>query len=417
MQNKCVYIFLSIFFLFSCAEKGKDFSRDKNVIRLPEKVTIQEVNLSSVASGLKYVALETNDSVLVSSITKIMYENGRIVLVDKDHNCFLFDEDGRFVSKVGRKGNGPNEYMYIRSIDIIPDRNVLFTYDHMLQKLLFYDLEKGDVVNVYKMPNIQEKDEERGVDIRSILYLFNGYYYVDVVSWFDLSFKGIVFKIEDDIDIDKQYHLDVKYPKTPKSLSLTHEVGIMFRGESELRCYKHISDTIFSIDNNLNLYSAYVFKMGKYKATYSYMFDKVHNMEMKYVFPVNIMESSNYLFIEYFFGNHAPEPFEYIHVNDRGEKGIAINRKGYCLWDKSTGESIFLKQPIKGKPGFKNDLDGGAIIWPHYISRNKEIVAFCDADKFQETLTDPSNSPPFVSALIQKVQPDDNPVVIIGKLK
>ena len=41
-----------------------------------------------------------------------------------------------------------------------------------------------------------------------------------------------------------------------------------------------------------------------------------------------------------------------------------------------------MKQPIKGELGFCNDVDGGLVIWPQYISTNDEIVTSISADAF-----------------------------------
>lgn len=415
-----MYPVIILFFLLSCTGKEKNSSLNgSNVILFPEKVEIQDVNLSNIVSDLRYVALETNDSVLLSSIQKIIYENNRIIIYDNNYTCFLFDRNGRFISKIGKRGHGPGEYMYVRSMDVIPDRNLLFTYDHILNRVMFYNLENGDFVKAYNLPFLQGENEEREGDIRNFNYLFDNYYYADVISWQEIAFKGTLFKLEDDsVTIEKQYYTQVNYSKH-SSLN-SHEMGIMFRNGNALRCYKQISDTVFTIDENLNLSPVYSYEMGKYKLPYSLMFyDGKYKMEehMKHVSSSNMLESSKYLFITYFLGNLAPEPFKYTYVNERGEKKTPTDYTGYCLWNKSTGESIFLKQPIKAKPGFKNDIDGGSIIWPQYISQNMEIVAFCDAEKFSETLMDPSNPPASLSTLLRKLQPDDNPVVIIGKLK
>jgi len=41
-----------------------------------------------------------------------------------------------------------------------------------------------------------------------------------------------------------------------------------------------------------------------------------------------------------------------------------------------------MKQPIKGKLGFNNDIDGGPVVWPHYVSSNNELVTYISTEEF-----------------------------------
>jgi hypothetical protein len=93
------------------------------------------------------------------------------------------------------------------------------------------------------------------------------------------------------------------------------------------------------------------------------------------------------------------------------------NYNVYALFNKKNGTLKLMNHPIKKIPGFKNDLDGGPVIWPHTISSNDELVTFYEAEAFLEyynTIKAPSSE---LTRIARKIKTDDNPVVLIAKLK
>ena len=89
----------------------------------------------------------------------------------------------------------------------------------------------------------------------------------------------------------------------------------------------------------------------------------------------------------------------------------------YGVFDKSTGELALMRQPIKGKLGFKNDIDNGPVIWPHYISTNNELVTYIYPEDFIEYYENTENPSPRMTEIAKNLKIDDNPIVIIAKLK
>jgi len=61
---------------------------------------------------IKYIPLETSDLSLIAEIKKIIYEDEKIIIDDNDNNCYLFDDNGNIICKIGSMGRGPNEYLF-----------------------------------------------------------------------------------------------------------------------------------------------------------------------------------------------------------------------------------------------------------------------------------------------------------------
>jgi hypothetical protein len=57
------------------------------------------------------VALETTDDCLITETNRIVYQNNKYYVFDKTGNTvFMFDSVGKFISKLYKKGGGPDEY-------------------------------------------------------------------------------------------------------------------------------------------------------------------------------------------------------------------------------------------------------------------------------------------------------------------
>jgi len=81
-------LILFTFLIVSCSNK-KD-TLPHNIIPVASTVgNYKKLNLSEYATDIKYIPLETNDSVLVSDIIRIVYENGKILLI-RSHDELLF---------------------------------------------------------------------------------------------------------------------------------------------------------------------------------------------------------------------------------------------------------------------------------------------------------------------------------------
>ncbi|MDD4782002.1 MAG: 6-bladed beta-propeller [Tissierellia bacterium] len=81
------------------------------------------IALSKIVSSTKMIPLETNDSILIGEINKILCKNNYIYVSD-GRTLFKFDNNGHFVSKINKVGAGPNEYTSITDFQICSNDKV-----------------------------------------------------------------------------------------------------------------------------------------------------------------------------------------------------------------------------------------------------------------------------------------------------
>lgn len=61
-------------------------------------------------SEIKFVPLETNDKCLLSGAQQVELRDSLIFVCD-NYNLFVFNDNGKFISQIGRRGRGPGEYI------------------------------------------------------------------------------------------------------------------------------------------------------------------------------------------------------------------------------------------------------------------------------------------------------------------
>ncbi|TAL68751.1 MAG: 6-bladed beta-propeller [Bacteroidetes bacterium] len=90
----------------------------------------------------KIIPLETKENSVIGLIHQMdIFENFIIIHDLFNHNIFIFDIDGKFLKKIGKRGNGPGEYKDIRGYTIDPKKQeiLILTY----KKILKYSLPDG----------------------------------------------------------------------------------------------------------------------------------------------------------------------------------------------------------------------------------------------------------------------------------
>lgn len=136
---KKYYLILIIFALASCSIDNKE-NNDKilqksTLIDIPineEKFTISDNN-----EDVHYLTLENDEMAKISTVSKIEFFDKQIFIFDVQQNkIFMFQDDGSFLTQIGKKGNGPNEYLYLSDFFINKSDSHLELLDVGSKKIL-----------------------------------------------------------------------------------------------------------------------------------------------------------------------------------------------------------------------------------------------------------------------------------------
>lgn len=118
------YILLTVLFIFivltNCSKSNVSVELPEDLLTIsidPDEAS--EESVSGLIKDKSYLKLSTPDSLYFAGITKILFSNNEIVVLDKSQDLdrvFCFSRDGNFKYLINRPGRGPGEFEHIYDI-------------------------------------------------------------------------------------------------------------------------------------------------------------------------------------------------------------------------------------------------------------------------------------------------------------
>ena len=143
-------------------------------IRAPKivqpKLDVVEVNpraediimLADLVAESEIVELELTDQSILKRISSVFYHDDRYIIADKGTKAiYIFSREGKFLSKINRRGRAANEYLNMSRVMFDAKNEWIIICDMTEQKLLYYTL-AGDCVAVH---HLAERCDHRFQDI------------------------------------------------------------------------------------------------------------------------------------------------------------------------------------------------------------------------------------------------------------
>ena len=385
MSKKIILLLLSAALMAACSNNQKGSER----IRINEAKHMQ-VNLSDYVISLEYVPLETKAECLIDR-NPGFYVLDEYIVVTTSQQCFLFDRSGKFIREIGRAGRGPDEYSNAtwRVIDEKKQTILMPSWNQRIE----YSVD-GEVFRYF--PIIPGTLTATAYESDSILVLGVRNSGGDAVN-------QLVFINQEKI-VDSIPNYQFFKPLEPNMSGGFGNEFYFYRNKDDLYYKNLFNDTIFSIKDR-KLHPAWVFDMGTYHLSRSIMANANTFMRerMKYNSVMNILEAEPFLLFSI--------------VSERGDSAY--------IFDKAKSRVFVLQKEQKLK-GFYNDIDGGMPFWPVHINQKQELVSFLYPDEMKEMLTNEyfesknirdEASNIRLKELIRRLKEEDNPVVVIAKLK
>ena len=337
----------------------------------------KEIMLNELASDIRYVPLETTDDCLMNNEFYIMQYTGEDIITS---GIFHFDKNGKFLNKIGSKGQGPEEYL-----------QGLFAFGDWKNKLLYVQnwttltCYGFDGTFVRSVPTPQLNMGAAGLfDENHILYS-NDIYYADKANPIQLymvdSQNGkTVSKWRGHLEENKKY-----------GMILTSR-DFMYNYDNSLFYKPALENVIFKI-------------LSPKKRQLVYKFDcsgKDIDVSADEVDP-----KKRFQFLSVYW---AKETDQYLFVN-YGMKNIS--RLGIYDKEKKTFTNVTIK----------DNLAGGYDIHPAWISDDNHLLMVYyaggllqDKEKRYSTGLLPERKKE-LDELLKNIKEDDNPVVILVTLK
>jgi len=390
------YSFLVVLALFCSCKKHSDISVIDVVGNLNN---VKNVNLSDIATSIRYIPLETNNECIVGRIIKILYINELLLLLDENNTVFIFDNDGNLVTKISRGGNGPEEFTFATGF-MDPMTGNSF-YINTLDEIIEYDF-KGNFIRRFNIPKTP------GATARLIRVIEKNLFVTSLNDKEKCLYGISVFDDRGTIHYDYKYD----YKENPIYTSPNGSYTVSFPAPSIYQCSDNSIKFCFPYDSEIQRYSyhenivdtVYHISFGKYGQTPESSFTDPNARIIS--LPV-IMESKNYLFMR--LGLRAFSPFKSsafalgIHYKNSGEM-VIIN-----------DDALNIDQGTINDSGVEDDLKYGPRFWPMLLTVDGLAISFIDAPKFIASASDSNN--PEVRAILNSIDENSNPIIAIVKLK
>lgn len=315
-----------IIFYFIINSLCISFSIAQTKIPLVESMSLTERKISNYASSIRYVALETTDECLLTGELQII-TTAQYIFVHDQLECKMYRFDattGKYLNRIGRKGQGPGEYVRLHGFYIDDLERKCFLFCNTGIYVYNY---KGDFLKKISLPRSYCSSRMERI---GNYYVLNNVLYLDTkkeLCLLDLQGKMI-----------KERLLSYKAP-------IGFMLSIPFFYKQDGRCYykNDLSETIYLLDEKLSLKPAYQIDCGK-KAT-NPREDQFDINRGKYLVNGKIVIGringyKNKLYIPYF-------------VN---------NKRFLAIYDIQTASIITVGK--NGESGITDDLTDGPMILP-----------------------------------------------------
>jgi hypothetical protein len=259
MKIRIINVCLLYFLILSVAcdnRKTQDVSIHENVriIDMDKSKIENSMLMSEFFSSVKPVILETSDRILLGKINGIQVHNHLIFILDsqQDIGVSVFDTDGKFIRRIGKRGNGHGEYLTISDFTIDRENNAIYLLDCDVNKIHKYKI-TGEFEHSIVLENS---------DIQSFhLQYNNGKLYTDVNA-IDGTKKGYMIReIEAATGKQKACWLDpCKYNGSWNgSLLRAGESFFYSRNQESFKFIHFFMNTIIAFSEN-SVESAFVLK-------------------------------------------------------------------------------------------------------------------------------------------------------------
>ena len=365
-----------------------------NLKKLPKVSNLKLSELGFV--DIEYIPLESNEQSMISGTDDLMFRN-KLVFGERD--CIIqrfstileFKTNGRFITKIGTKGKGPNEFTAAHDVNINQTNKDIYLLARWQKKFFVYS-ENGKLLRTF--PVTFSPSEFQFIDDKILCYSEN--HIGDIQNSYTLiDTNGKVIK-----------NFPNKYPFKNHDAFLIPAENLFYMFGNKLFKKEVYSDTIYLYDNG-NFTPHMVIQVGEKlispKARSE--FDGFY-LAKNYIMPLNLFEFGDYVYYEF--------AYKYVIPNDVLILSFIGSKKNNFRAIINTGQ------------GFTNDLDGGLNILPKTIKDDNTIIGWVDALKLKTHVAseDFKNSTPKypekkkeLEKLADSLKETDNPVLILVRLK
>ena len=349
------------------------------------------LQISQFAEDIEFIPLETNEKCLLDDYLKNIIVTKDDIIVFDYNGCYRFNRNGKFLNKIGTKGNGPGEYTKPMSIVVDTLNHWVYFSDYHSGRFVKYDysgryLEDLRVENMGSHNTLYKPQE---IIVEKDFYQFAPKEERYSLLYYSESQKKIISKMRCD------------YDKEIPRLAMCNPISYSYKGGMYMKDFW--CDTIYQMIDPYHLQSYAIFDRGELERRTrddkSLITGKEENIDQKVLDILRISETDRYIFI---CSNR---------VNATYDKK---SKKVYGGGELEEYERLGVEDDLYGSPGIRSDYFPNGVI-------GNELCTFRHAHEFIEngdgehSITDTRYDA--YRKMVDNLDEEDNPVIMIVKIK
>lgn len=366
-----------------------------------ENAKFQELNINKICTDIRIVPLETHKDALLNIRNATYYLTDKyIIAISFLQGAYLFNrETGAFLREISSIGQGPDQYTgYVFNRCGFDEINkVLFASigANQAKEWKCINIETNKMLSNLKKP--LPKNGDAPFTAYAPWFISNDTY-ISFCNNKNGKDKTKLVVYTKGGNIIKKYPNHLEYKKIMSSAPANNGIFYYYNNNTYFKEW-HYNDTVFRIDRN-SITPHLIFKSGNKQPSYYHQDNPDYNKK-KYL--INFVYESN-LFVL----------FNFTYITSKNNKSSSINEcthTGY--YDKKSKQTYIISRTDFLKSGYS--VTGLPLnINPISINRNKEIIAQINPE---ELLKCKDKISPKYKYLLNDLYEEDNPIVIIAKLK
>lgn len=340
-----------------------------------DPATAQPMDLSRMVDSICLVPLETKDECLIKRIRSIEYAAGKYYLNNDFLDVQVYDSLGRFLYDTrGSLGNGPKDYQSV--IGCTPlSSDTLELFDAVARKLRYYVYPEGVVKSCPLPSEVLPASEYTWINGDTCLF---------AEGTTDNTFLKFY---------SKSRNAFFKTVGSRQKGSFMHVSDALLRVDGTLyHSPVYPSNDLYVLDGNLDRVQVLRLDFGKYNFSID---DIPEGMTMR--------QSADY------YSEHKDWAYPYVkYILDDWYVAFFQFEEKFCVacLNRHTGENLVLQNEIGGKP---------QLMKPDYVRGNQ--LYYASAPEYLPYVVDTSLMNAEEAAKMEGVKEDDNPVLVIYKMK
>lgn len=356
-----------------------------------DKLKREQFSLSEIADSITYIKLGSinadGEERFLRDIRNIVFADDNIVVNDFT-TVLLFDKSGKLIRQIGRRGQGPSEYLWV--VGSAVDNHNRKIYIANEAQAVVYDF-NNNFINSFSV-----KEE-----LSRMQFMGNGKLLINRTNIYGILENKLSL-------VDSIGNVLKSYPNIYNFTLQTNMVAMV--GESNMNknfyptkegiLYKQeYNDSIYSFDKDYNLKPAILLNLGKYTVP-------VHLRPEYLVDPDKVHTECNDCY-----NTFTTKTDKYFIVECRPVNSINPKLR-LVICNRANQKCIYTEQAII------NDIDNGPDIIPSGITPDgNHLYTWMSCSDFIKLMSEKENLSPSLAAFAEGVSEDDNLVLMIVKLK